>query len=201
MSAAPAPFLALAAGLSGCSFFTTELGTPVPETPPRYVVGSTSITEVLNDLGPPFQVTATPGGLAFLYEQVEARETQIGIGGGVFGSFWFLRLIKLVYAWGEADRRVLIVAFDENGRTTAQAHDAWMEDLGTGSAVELIFNAVSLVDTSRLEQDPPAMGWAQGLLRSLPETLNAEQDLGSGQHGVEQLSTPTAVGQHTLELR
>lgn len=196
-----AALLAVVASLSGCSFFKTEVGTPVPEAPPPYVVGATSMAEVLRDLGPPFELTATPGGVAFLYQEATARETQIGVGGGVFSGIAYLSLFKLVYAFGSADRRALLLAFDQDGVLSAQAHDAWTEDLGTGSAIELIFNAVPLVDTSRLEEEPPAATWPQGLLKALPETLNSGQSLDSGQTGLEQLSTPTRVGQHTLEMR
>ena len=191
----------VALSLSGCSFFKIELGTPVPEAAPPYVVGSTSMGEVLHDLGPPFALTATPDGVAFIYQQAEAVETQIGFGGGALLDSEFLSVLKLVYARGRAERRALLLVFDRNHVLSAWAHDVWTEDLGTGSAVELIFSAVPLVDTSRLEQEPPAAGWSAGLLRSLPETLNDTQNLGSGRSGLEQLSTPTEVGQHTLELR
>jgi len=192
---------AVVASLPGCSFFKTELGTPVPETAPRFVVGTTTMSDVLLELGPPFELTATPDGIAFLYQQAEAVETQIGFGGGLMFDTEFVGFFKLVYARGRANRRALVLAFDQDRILSAQAHDVWQEDLGSGAAVELIFSVVSLVDTSRLEQEPSPAGWPTSLLETLPETLNARQSLSTGQSGFEQLSTPTSVGQHTLELR
>ena len=84
---------------------------------------------------------------------------------------------------------------------SAQAHNVWTEELGSGSAVQLIVSAVPLIDTSRLEEAPPAMTWPQQLLEDLPVTLNAAQSLETGQGGLEQLATPEAVGQHALEMR
>jgi hypothetical protein len=49
------------------------------------------------------------------------------------------------------------------------------------------------------EIGPPE--WGKTLLRPLPETLNVRQSLDTGDHGLEQEGTTTAVGQHTLELQ
>jgi hypothetical protein len=44
----------------------------------------------------------------------------------------------------------------------------------------------------------PQHHWGMSLLKPLPKTLNAANDIDAGMHGLEQRGTPLAVGQRTL---
>jgi hypothetical protein len=72
------------------------------------------------------------------------------------------------------------------------------EDLGWGFGLTPPLVTRDLVGagaTNRRQQNR----WGMGLLRRLQYTLNANQDLDAGTHGLEKSGTPTAVGQRTLE--
>jgi hypothetical protein len=187
----------MVAVLGGCSVFEREYGADVPDEAPPFQVGVTSRSEVLEVLGPPIRVAATPGGSAFLYEHVVSDEKQFGVSLSAID----LDIFKALVARGVADREVLILTFDGADLLDGQAYDRWTERLGTGGSVQFIFAAVPIIDTSRLSEDPPAEIWPTAMLRSLGETLNDPHGLERGDTGLEQLTTPTAVGQHALELR
>jgi hypothetical protein len=46
----------------------------------------------------------------------------------------------------------------------------------------------------------PQHKWGSSLLQELPGTLNMGSNPGSGQSGLQQRGTPTAIGQQSLEM-
>ncbi len=189
--------LLVAVALAGCSSFRHIRGEPLSLDEPTFIVGASTRGDVLDALGPPLRVAAAGDGVAFLHEYVETRETQIGL------SLEAVKLgfLKAVIARGAADRAALVTVFDAAGLLRAVAHDRWDEDLGRGGAVQFLWVALPIADTSALAARPPAAGWPRQLLAELPVGLNRQHDPDGGEAGIEQLATAWRVGQHTLELR
>jgi hypothetical protein len=76
------------------------------------------------------------------------------------------------------------------------------DELGKGGSVQPIFALVPLVDTRHLASPHrPLNRWGMHLLQDLPVTLNAHQNLDTGQAGLELRGTPSKVGQRTLEMQ
>jgi hypothetical protein len=63
-----------------------------------------------------------------------------------------------------------------------------------------MFGFVSVVDADDLTKPLPQHEWGGTLLQSLPRTLNINSNLDSGQNGLQQRGTPTAAGQHALQI-
>ncbi len=183
--------------LSGCSVLTKEIGRPVPPEEADLKEGETQVGDVIDKLGPPNHLTSLSGGIAFLYEYVDIKETQIGLNFEADVFQWF----KFSLASSTGRREALVLIFDENGLLTGREFYKWRENLGKGAGVAFIIGARSLVDTSHLEEEPGALSWGAYFLKPLPEVLNAAQDLETGQSGFEQRGTTTKTGQHTLEMR
>jgi len=153
---------------------------------------------VLNDLGPPARLTATPGGFAFIYEDLVVDELQVGIGGR--GNFW--EWLKLSFAGTTLERRSLLFQFDQDGALNSVGLLVSEEDLGKGGALQIIVQVKQIVDTSEYEDDAlDAARWGASLLDPLPKALNTAQNLNTGASGLEQSGTTTKVGQHTLDMQ
>lgn len=183
--------------LSGCSFIHTNRGTSIDKSALEAVQPSVHFSTVLETLGPPAKVTAHSSGFAFLYEYLHIREAQLGIG----SQQKFLEWFKFSISRGTADRETLVLIFNKEGRLVAHAYDEDRDNLGTGGAIQFITGVRSLIDK---EHFTPAMDphtWGMAMLRPLPQTLNNEQSLYTGQSGFEQTGTKSKVGQHSLEMR
>jgi hypothetical protein len=187
----------VALALGGCSSFEVRRGEALPSEQLDFEIGVAERGAVLDALGPPLRVAALGDGVAFLYEEVVTRETQIGVSLDALN----LGFLKAVVARGEADRKAVLAVFDADGVLRALAQDAWREDLGAGGALQLLWVAVPLSDAAELEVDPPAVHWPAHLLAEVPVALNRVQSLDGGAAGLEQVATPREVGQHALELR
>lgn len=194
---AAAVTLAAAVATAGCSSFQHSRGEPSALAEPTFLVDVSTRGEVLDALGPPLRVAAAGDGVVFLYEHVETRETQLGL------SLDALKLpfFKAVATRGSAERAALIAVFDAEGILRALARDRWNEDLGRGGAVQFLWAALPIADTSAFEIPLPAAGWPKQLLAELSVGLNRPHNPDSGEAGIEQLATTRQVGQHTLELR
>jgi hypothetical protein len=194
---AAAVALAAVFATAGCSSFQHSRGDPSALAEPTFVVDVSSRGDMLDSLGPPLRVAAAGDGVAFLYEHVETRETQLGV------SLDGLKLpfFKAVVARGSAERDALIAVFDAQGVLRAVARDRWSEELGRGGAVQFLWTALPIADASAFDVSPPAAGWPKELLAELPVGLNRPHSPDSGEAGIEQLATTRRVGQHTLELR
>ncbi len=196
--------LIVAMGLGGCSVLRVEIDAPIIRPAEGYHKGVTHYRTVLDDLGPPANVSAFNDGVAFLYEQLVIRENQFGIS---IDSEWlganykFLDWIKFAYGKAYADREALLLIFDAAGFLQTERFVSWRDDLGTGMSVQLIIEVTAIVDSSSLRENWDANEWGSALLRTPPEVLNARQSLNLGQAGFELRGTPKQVGQHTLEMR
>ena len=182
--------------VAGCSHFRTELGKPLVADTAAFVAGETSVQTVMRALGPPNQVCALPEGFACLYEHSEIGEFQLGVSVNVP----VLRLLKFIRAWNYVDQDILLMTFDDQGRLRGLGADHWNADLGGGTAVQLIVSIISLTDASAFRRPADAHSWGAASLQALPKTLNAEQSLRSGAHGLQLRTAPSYTGQQTLEM-
>jgi hypothetical protein len=183
--------------LEGCTVIHSRIDSPLQFNKNDFNEGQTQISTVLNDLGPPVKISALGNGVGFLYEDVLITERQIGVSFGQGIS----SLIKFSYAKAKANRKTLLLLFNDKGILTSYEFQDVTEKVGSGIGVSFLFSIVSLVDTSYLEEEPAAFQWGATLLKPLPETLNGNQSLDSGQNGLELRGTTKDVGQRSLEMR
>jgi len=182
--------------MCSCTVISKDINRDTKLDENTYVLYQTHISDVLNSIGPPSKLSNYNQGLVFLYESIKIKENQLGLN----ANYDFFRWFKFSFAKGNADREVLLLIFDSNGYLVAQTYNQFEEKLGSGQAISFLYTIESLVDSSKLEEDPNSLAWGASLLKPLPETLNYSQNLGTGQSGVEQLGAPNSVGQHSLEL-
>ena len=182
--------------LSSCTVITKEIDNPINYDENVLDIGSTHYSDVIDILGPPSKISRHNKGLVFLYESIFISENQLGISTKHELIKWF----KFSYARGNADRQVLFLIFDRTGILTRRHFKEFGEELGSGQSLSVIFSVDSLVDLSRLEEEPDTLDWGISLLKPLPEVLNTPNNLKTGNVGIEQLGAPNSVGQHTLEM-
>jgi len=136
-----------------------------------------------------------PGGLAMLYEHIDATEKQIGINLEFIGLDWF----KAAIGRGTAEQQALLLVFDDQGVLRARDYQAWTEKVGSGFGFQLFFVAMPTVDMKHLWEVPEQFTWGRGALEPLAVTLNAGQSVTRGTQGIEMRGTPSSVGQRTME--
>ncbi len=73
--------------LTGCSSLHKEVQSGVLLDQGSYETRSVHYHQVLDELGPPSRLTASPGGFAFIYEDLVVNELQLGISG--HNNFWY----------------------------------------------------------------------------------------------------------------
>lgn len=183
--------------LEGCTVIHSQFDSPLQFNKNDLKQGQTQISTVLKDLGPPAKISALGNGVGFLYEYVLITERQLGVSFGQGIS----SLIKFSYARAKANRKTLLLLFNDKGILTSYEFQDVTEKVGSGVGVSFLYSVVSLVDTSYLEEEPAAFQWGASLLKPLPETLNAKQSLDSGLNGLELKGTTKSVGQRSLEMR
>lgn len=182
--------------LSSCTVISKNIDSDRDLEGDTFEVESTHVSDVIEEIGPPSKLSRYGSGMVFLYESIEKRERQLGLS----SDYNILRLLKFSYARGTADREMLLLIFNNEGILTAKGHKIFQENLGSGQAIDFLFSIQSLVDSSSLEQDPPSLSWGRSLLTPLPESLNYNHNITSGNSGLEQLGVPKGVGQSTLEM-
>ncbi len=190
------PLLGGALLLAGCSHFRTEWGRSVPAAWKEFAEGQTRVEGVVRALGPPISVSALPNGFAFLYERSKVSEFQLGIS----INWSFLKYLKFVKAWNGLDHEALVMTFDGEGVLRGIGSGRWDENLGGGSAIQILVTVVSLTNVAELWKEPDALHWGSWMLQPPPVALNSGQSLRTGAHGLEQRVAPGSVGQSTLEM-
>jgi hypothetical protein len=180
--------------LSACSQWNYDLGAPLydQELPPQ----NTSLSDVLDLLGPPLRMSATDTGFVLAWEHWNIREQSLGFSLGAMGADF------LSADWG--DMRItgdfLLLTFNEQHLLTSATRSSWDNDGGGGQAIQPFFNFVSVVDADDLTESMPQHRWGSSLLQRLPGTLNEGSDLDTGRSGLQQRGTPTAAGQQSLQM-
>ena len=162
--------------------------------------GNTHFGAVLDQLGPPHKISALPNGFVFLYEYYAPKGWQVG-GRLPTQEADALKTFRLDFGAGAARRQTLVLLFDDTGMLTQkQRLQEEGEDVGAGAKVSVLSGSGNLIDTASVDSTGGPNHWGASLLMPMGKSLNREQDLETGQSGVEQVRTTTKVGQHTLEL-
>jgi hypothetical protein len=187
--------------LGGCSVHKLSVDRPVGEMIEGVKVGQTEYKDVLDRLGPPAKITAIPGGMVFLYEQVETTQRQLGFDLAWIASAGIAQLIRVAVARGEGNFETAMFEFDEHGMLRGATMDIQHQDFGLSAGVGLIGLPVELSRDQAYMQAAPQHEWGTSMLRPLPQTLNAAQDLNAGMNGLELRAVPQKTGQRTLELK
>ncbi len=183
--------------LSGCASITSRIDRSLNASLAELTGDQTHYYKILDELGPPAQISSLSNGFAFQYEALRIDEQQLGFAVDIKFFRWF----KLAYGGAKVKREVNTFVFDENGYLTAYGNADFDEDVGKGVSYQFIVNVAQVVDTTFLEKPSAQHDWGFALLQPLPVTLNRAQSLDLGDHGMEQRGTPTAVGQRALELQ
>jgi len=180
--------------LTACSQWRYDLGTPLTaiDLPQQNM----SLAQVLALLGPPQRMSATDSGFVLAWEHWHIREDSIGLSLGALGADF------LSADWGEmrVKGEFLLLTFDRQHLVTSATRSHWDNYGGGGKAIQPFLGFVSVVDAGDLIGPLPQHKWGSSLLQQLPDTLNMVSNPGSGQSGLQQRGTPTAIGQQSLEM-
>lgn len=180
--------------LQACSQWRYDLGSPLPaiELPAR----DTSLHDALALLGPPLRMTSTDTGYVLAWEHWHIRENELGVSLGALGADF------LSADWGEMRIKgeFLLLTFNNDHRLTAATRSDWDSSGGGGQAIQPFLSFVSVVDTDDLREPLPQHHWGGAHLQRLPGALNWDSSLDTGQNGLQQRGTPTAIGQQSLQM-
>lgn len=181
--------------LAGCTQWRYRLGDQLAQLEQAPPTG-TPLAEVLETLGPPLRISASPTGYVLAWERWHVRENSLGFSLGALGADF------LSVDWGSlrADGEYLLLAFDRERRLASASSSQWDNHRGGGQAVQPLFSFVDVVDAEELVERLSTHRWGASLLQELPEGLNRESSPDTGQGGLEQRGTPPGVGQRTLEM-
>jgi hypothetical protein len=182
---------------SGCSYLIRKMNPPLEPRLATFNVIRPDLASILNHLGPPHKITATPEGMEFLYEHYTIREWQLGFS----IPYEFLNYFKFVFGRGWNNRQSLVMSFDHDNNLLGYQFTKWREQGGTGASIQILIEVSGVVDMSYVDEEVIQLIWGRTYLRSLPIVLNLRQNLETGQNGLEQTGTTKKVGQHTLEMR
>lgn len=154
------------------------------------------LREALALLGPPLRMTATDTGFVLAWEHWHIRENELGVSLGALGADF------MSADWGEmrAKGEFLLLTFDRDHLLTSATRSSWDNYGGGGSAIQPFFGFVSVVDSDDLLEPMPQHQWGISYLQRLPGTLNRHSSPDSGQSGLQQRGTPTAIGQQSLQM-
>jgi hypothetical protein len=180
--------------VTSCSQWRYDLGTPLPATDlPQQ---NMSLAEALDLLGPPLRMSATDSGFVLAWEHWRIRENSVGVSLGALGADF------LTADWGEmrVGGEFLLLTFDRQHRVTSATRSHWDNYGGGGQAIQPLLGFVSVEDAGDLLGPLPQHTWGGSMLQRLPWTLNTGSNPGSGQSGLQQRGTPTAIGQQSLEM-
>jgi hypothetical protein len=189
--------IALCVSLAGCARLEHDIGATLDEAVLEQVGAGAYYAEILAELGPPTKMSALPDGMVFVYEHARITERQYGlILPGEVGKW-----IKAVYASADADIETFVFVFDAQGRLSSADAEVWNTDAGAGMSLTLLFSTGSFTDTEQYESSPArSLDWGKALTMPPPVGLNGQQNLETGQNGIQLTTSPSAVGQHALEL-
>ena len=192
----PARFLLLASLvlLGACSFNRYDLGDPLTgwdEAQPPADLG-----EALASLGAPLRIAALPEGYVLAWEYWEIDEKKIGI------SLRPIGIEFLSVDWGDANTQgeFLLLTFNKEHQLVDARYTDWDRSAGGGQGIQALVSVVDVVDIDDLTERLPYHRWGASALAPPPVGLNRQQNMNQGPGGLQQRGTPTAVGQHSLQM-
>ena len=180
--------------LAGCSFNNYQLGTPLEAWPES--AAPTDLASALQVLGPPLRISALADGFTLAWEYWEIDETKIGL------SLRPLGLEFLSIDWGDANTQgeFLLLSFDSDHQLVSARYTDWDRNAGGGKGIQALVSVVDVVDVDDLTERMPYHRWGAAALEPPPVGLNRAHNMNQGANGLQQRGTPTAVGQHSLQL-
>ena len=183
--------------LAGCSQWHWDMGVDLDEMALPAPGERLSLGEMLDRFGPPLRMSATDTGYVMAWEHWQVRENSLGFSLGAAGADF------LSADWGEIRARgeFILLTFDREHMLTAAEYATWDKHGGGGQAIQPFMSFVSVTDTEGLLDRRRQHRWGMTMTQRLPEALNTQSDPHSGQAGLEQRGTPTAVGQQALEMQ
>jgi hypothetical protein len=188
--------------VGGCGVNNLSVDRPVGKAIDGVETGQTHYKDVLDRLGPPAKISAMPGGgMVFLYEHVETTQRQLAFDLAWIVSSGPARLVRLAVARGEGNLETAMFEFDEHGSLRAATMNLRQQDFGISAGVGLVGLPVKLGKDQVFMQPAPQHDWGMSMLRPLPRTLNAGQDLDAGTNGLELRGVSQKTGQRTLEMK
>jgi hypothetical protein len=179
----------------GCTLINTSIDEPVDVGRARLEDGRTHYSMVLAQFGPPARISDLPGGHAFLYENVNVRERQIGFYIPIHGLQW----IKFLIADATDNRQTLVLMFGEDGVLRNRVLAEQATPMTRAYSFQPIVSVKQMVDTKYLEIAKDQMDWGFSLLDLVPTGLNRGASVDSGQSGLELRGSPNGCGQRSLE--
>ncbi|MEH6584594.1 MAG: hypothetical protein V7754_21875 [Halioglobus sp.] len=182
--------------LGACSQYYYDLGTPLSAAQLPMVDEQRQLGGVLAELGPPLRVSSTASGYVLAWEHWDITETKLGISLGFAGAE------ALSIDWGTARARgeFLLLGFNHDHEMTSATFTEWDNDAGGGKSLQPLGGLIPVVDVDDLLTAMPQHRWGAASLEELPVSLNSDNRPDTGQNGIEQRGTPTAVGQRSLEM-
>jgi len=184
--------------LQGCiSVRHYELGVPLTEADSPDPANGVTATQAMARLGPPLRMSAMPDGYAMAWEYWYIVERSVGFS---------LRLASVDFLsvdWGRANAEgdFLLMSFDREHRLLTSHLLEWDGDAGGGQGIQPFLSTVDVVDVNDLLQSLPAHDWGIDAFAPLPNSLNRDNRMDTGQNGLERRGTGPGVGQHALESR
>jgi hypothetical protein len=180
--------------LSACSINKYHIGAEIPAWDDT--AAPNNLSETLKRLGPPLRISSLPNGYVLAWEHWEIDERSLGLSLKAVGA----DLLSIDWGKAKTDGEFLVITFDSNHRVVDSQYSDWQTDVSGGQGIQALVSIVSVVDVDDLTVALPYHDWGGSMLAPLPVSLNRNQDLSSGSSGIEQRGTPTAVGQHSLEM-
>ena len=189
--------LLLACGqLTGCSQWRYDLGPPLSTADLPDPGNNISLQLALDLLGPPQRMSATDNGYVLAWEHWHIRENSLGLSLGAMGAKFFSLDGGEMQTRGE----FLLLTFDEQHLLTSSIRSHWDNNGGGGAAIQPFLSLVSLVDVRDLVGHKSQHRWGGSFLQRPSKALNNDSNPDTGQNGLQQLGTPTAIGQQSLEM-
>jgi len=182
--------------LTGCTQWHYDLGRPLSRADIPDAEQNLSLHQVLTDLGPPQRMSATSNGYVLAWEHWQVKEQTLGLSLGALGA----ELFSL--DWGDLQTKgeFLVVTFDKQHQLLSSTLSQWANDGGGGKAIQPFLSMVSVVDAGDLVGKMSQHRWGWAFMKPLPRALNKDSSSDTGQNGIEQRGTPTAIGQQSLEM-
>ncbi len=181
--------------LSGCTQWRYDMGDPLSPSQTPEPGQAPTLSEVLEQLGPPMRISATADGYVLAWEHWRVKEDTIGLSLGPLGADF----LSIDLGNARMEGEFILATFNSEHELTGAAFSDWDSEAGRGQALQPFFG-VSVVDVDDLVSRMPQHSWGAASLDRLPEALNAHNRPDTGQAGIQQRGTPTGIGQQTLEM-
>ena len=155
-----------------------------------------TVSDVLQQFGPPLRMSATSGGYVMAWEHWHIEEQKFGVSLGFAGA----DLLSIDWGNSQTNGEFLLLGFNHDHQLVDSVITSWDKDVGGGQGIQPFIGVVSVVDVDDLTRRLPQHRWGAASLEDLPVTLNSQNRPDTGQNGIQQRGTSSGAGQESLEL-